>query len=127
MSQKPSELNLIEGTVRDYFQGMYHSDVERLRKAFHKTAVLVGYFNGKFTRIPLEDWLGMIGKTPAPGDSGEPYDMNIVSADLKENVAVVKVADLYLGLRFTDYLTLMKLEDGGWKIVHKAFHHEPRS
>ena len=42
------------------------------------------------------------------------------------NVGVVKVADLYLGLRFTDYLSLVKTE-GNWVIVNKVFHHEPRA
>ena len=30
-----------------------------------------------------------------------------------------------IGLRFTDYLHLMKV-DGSWLIVNKMFHHEPR-
>jgi hypothetical protein len=126
MGKEKSDLDLIEQTVQDYFQGMYHSDTARLKKAFHANAFLMGYFNGKITRIALDDWLGMIAKTPAPAGKGEVYDMKIVSADMTENVAAVKVSDLYLGLRFTDYLSLVKLEDG-WKIVHKSFHHAPKS
>jgi len=126
MNTESSDWTRIEQTVEDYFQGMYHSDTDRLGRAFHPDAFLMGYFNGKQTRISLQDWLAMIAKTPAPATGGEVYDMKIVAADVTEDVAVVKVSDLYRGLRFTDYLTLMKLEQG-WKIVHKAFHHEPKS
>jgi protease I len=38
-------------------------------------------------------------------------------------VAAVKVADLYRGLRFTDYLSLARV-DGQWIIVNKTFHHD---
>lgn len=125
MESKASDLEKIAETVEHYFQGMYHSDTERLKKAFHPEAYLMGYFQGQLARIPLEGWLGMIEKTPAPATTGEPYDMKIVSTDLKENVASVKVEDLYRRLRFTDYLTLLKFGDE-WKIIHKAFYHEPK-
>jgi hypothetical protein len=125
MGNKASDLDKILEAVENYFQGMYHSDTERLKKAFHPEAYLMGYFQGKLARIPLEGWLGMIAKTPAPASGGEVYDMKIVSTDVKENVASVKVEDLYRGLRFTDYLTLIKFGDE-WKIVHKAFYHEPK-
>jgi hypothetical protein len=49
--------------------------------------------------------------------------MRIVMVDQVAEEAFVKVEDLYMGLRFTDYLTLMKV-DGTWKIVNKAYRHE---
>jgi hypothetical protein len=49
--------------------------------------------------------------------------MKIVAADVTGAVATVKVADLYRGLRFTDYLALAKV-DGAWMIVNKTFHHD---
>jgi hypothetical protein len=51
--------------------------------------------------------------------------MKIVSLDITGNEAFVKVADLYLGFQFTDYLSLMKIE-GVWVIVNKTFYHEPK-
>lgn len=126
MNQNLSDLDSIHQCVQFYFDGMYESDVEKLKKAFHSTAFLIGYYEGNLAHIPLNNWLEMIEKTPPPRDNGEAYDMKIVSVDITDNVAVVKVADLYLGLRFTDYLSLMKIE-GSWRIVNKAFHHEPRS
>ena len=126
MSENRSDLEQITETVEDYFKGMYQSDVDRLRKAFHESAYLKGYFQGNLADIALSDWLKMIQDTPPPAENGEVYDMKIVSMDLTDTVANVKVADLYLGLRFTDYLSLLKIE-GNWVIVNKTFHHEPKS
>jgi protease I len=123
MSENTSDLELITQTVEHYFQGMYHSDTERLKKAFHPEAYLFGHFQGAFTHASANDWFEMVKQRPAPATNGEPYDMRIVSIDLTGEVAVVKVADLYMDLRFTDYLTLLKV-DGEWLIVNKTFHHD---
>jgi len=48
-----------------------------------------------------------------------------VSIDVTANEAVAKVAGLYLGLRFTDYLSLLKI-DGNWVIVNDMYYHEPK-
>jgi len=51
--------------------------------------------------------------------------MRIVSIDVTGSVAAVKVADLYIGRRFTDYLSLVKMEDN-WVIVDKIFHYDQK-
>ncbi|MBI4765479.1 MAG: nuclear transport factor 2 family protein [Deltaproteobacteria bacterium] len=125
MNDDMVDMQRIRQTVQLYFEGMYHSDVDKLRKAFHPGAVLMGYYSGNLAHIPLEKWLEMVAARPAPAKNGEEYNMRLVSLDLTENVAAVKVRDLYLGLWFTDYLSLLKIEDE-WVIVNKIFHHEPR-
>ncbi len=126
MSNNVSDLDLITQTVQLYFDGMYHKDLERLRKAFHSNAYLFGYLRGQPIHVSAEDWFKAVEARPVPAESGEEYDMRIVSTDITGAVAVVKVADLYQGLRFTDYLTLLK-NDGNWQIINKAFHHDPES
>jgi hypothetical protein len=126
MSQQASDLALITQTVQWYFDGMYRRDLEKLRQAFHPQAYLFGYLRGKFTHILAQDWFKMVESRPVPAENGEEYDMRIVSIDLTGAVSTVKVADLYQGLRFTDYLTLLNVEDQ-WLIINKAFHHEPKT
>ena len=113
----------IEEAIQLYFDGLYHSDVEKLKQAFHPSAQVIGHFQGPFAVMSLDDFLGVVGGTPPPSESGEAYDMKIVMVDQVAEEAVVKVEDLYMGLRFTDYLTLMKI-DGTWKIINKAYRHE---
>jgi hypothetical protein len=55
--------------------------------------------------------------------SGEAFDMRTILIDVTTRIAIVKAAVLYLGLRFSDYLTLAKLANK-WCIVHKAYEHD---
>lgn len=125
VNQLPSnpELSLVRAAVQDYFEGMYRGDVARLRRVFHSHAMLYGYRDGTFTVLQMEEWLDKVAKRPIPGQSGEPFDMTIETIDLTGNVGHVKVRDLYMGLRFTDYLNMVKVE-GRWQIVNKTFHHD---
>ena len=125
MNMDRNDLELIQQTVQYYFDGLYHSDIEKLNKAFHPNAQIIGYFQGKLMFNSLEQFLEFIKATPAPSKSGEKYDMRIVSIDMTGNEAVAKVEDLYLGFRFTDYLSLLNIE-GTWVIINKTFYHEPK-
>jgi hypothetical protein len=78
---------------------------------------------GPSRTLPLDQWLGMVESRRVPAENGEAFDMRIVSTGVTGQVATVKVADLYRGLRFTDYLSLVKV-DGQWRIVNKTFHHD---
>jgi hypothetical protein len=125
VKQLPSnpELSLVSAAVEDYFEGMYRGDVARLRHVFHPQAMLYGYRDGIFTVLQIDEWLNKVAKRPIPAQNGEPFEMIIESIDLTGNVGNVKVRDLYMGLRFTDYLNMVKLE-GRWQIVNKTFHHD---
>jgi hypothetical protein len=125
MNSGATNQEYIKQTVQYYFDGLYHSDVEKLKKAFHPNSQIIGYFDGALLFESFEGFLGFIKATPAPSESGEKYDMKIVSIDLTGTEAVVKVEDLYLGFRFTDYLSLLNI-DGSWVIVNKMFYHEPK-
>jgi len=126
MTDIAADISAIQETVEHYFQGMYQGDTDRLKKAFHPGAQVIGHFQGHFALNTLEQFLGFVASAPVPAQTGEAYDMRIVSLDMTgETVAVVKVADLYQGLRFTDYLSLLKV-DGAWVIVNKTFYHAPK-
>jgi len=123
MSDKYTDLEKITQTVQYYFDGLYHSDTEMLEKAFDPDAFLHGYFEGHLVHVPFKAWLKQVEDRPAPSKNGEAYDMKIVSVDITDNIAQVKVFDLYLGKSFTDYLALIKV-DGNWRIMNKMFHHQ---
>jgi hypothetical protein len=125
MNNDSTNQELIQQTVQHYFDGLYHSDVEKLKKAFHPNSQIIGHFQGTLVFNSLEQFLGFVKGTPAPSESGEAYDMKIVSIDVTGGEANVKVEDLYCGFRFTDYLSLLNI-DGDWVIVNKTFYHEPK-
>ena len=94
-----------------------------LKKAFDPDAFLHGYFDGRLVHLPFSAWLKQIESRPAPSKSGEAYEMKIMSVDITDNIAQVKVFDLYMGKYFTDYLSMIKVEDN-WVIINKMFHHQ---
>ena len=120
-----TELELIQQTVQYYFDGLYQSDIAKLNRAFHQNSQVIGYFQGNLLFETLEQFIEFVRAIPAPSRSGQEYDMRIVSIDMTGIEAMVKVEDLYLGFRFTDYLSLLKI-DGEWVIVNKTFYHEPK-
>ncbi len=125
MSDDNMDIQNIRQTVQLYFDGMYYSDGDKLKKAFHPSAVLMGYFSGNLIHLPIEKWVEMVADTPSPAKNGEEYNMRLVSLDLNDPAAMVKVKDWYMGLWFTDYLSLLKIENK-WLIVNKIFYHEPK-
>ena len=122
--QDPSnDADAVEAAIQDYFLGMYHRDLSRLRRAFHPKAHLFGHLEGDFVEFSLDQWLAKVGSRPIPSETGEAFDMEILSMEISGKVATAKVRDLYRGLRFTDYLHLVKT-DAGWTIVNKTFRHD---
>lgn len=120
-----AERAAIEAVIEDYFLGMYHSDTARLNRAFHPNARIAGHDEGALIDNSIDKFITFIGRVSAPADDGEAFEMDILAIDIVGTASAVKVADLYKGLRFTDYLSLLKI-DGSWKIVAKTFSHLPR-
>ena len=123
VSKELNDIDLIQQTIQLYFDGLYHSDVEKINQAFHSSSQVIGFFDGNFSVMTIEQFADFVKATPPPSENGEDYDMKIVSMDITGNEAVVKVEDLYLGLRFTDYLSLLKIENE-WVIVNKVYYYE---
>jgi protease I len=119
--QADEPLKSIAGTVQSYFDGMHFGDTSRLRSVFHPDAFLFGIYHGEFSRLSFEDWMSEVEGMDKPSETGEVFDMVIVATDMTGTTAQVKAAELYAGLRYTAYLSLM-LIDGNWKIVNKLYH-----
>jgi hypothetical protein len=115
-----SAISAICKTVQDYFEGMHFGDTGRLRAALHGDAHLFGFEHGQYVRESLEQWTTAVDAMDKPSESGELFDMRIVSIDVTGSIAQVKAAELYAGLRYTVYLSLMSI-GGDWKIVNKTY------
>ena len=49
-----------------------------------------------------------------------------IALDITGNAAIAKVVLDYPQVKFTDYMSLLKV-DGTWMIVNKTFHAEPKT
>ncbi|HEX8772933.1 MAG TPA: nuclear transport factor 2 family protein [Pyrinomonadaceae bacterium] len=118
-SAKVSDEAAIRGVIQYYFDGISKDDVESMKKAFHPKAKYFVIRYGGLEEVSQERvYLNMkdnarrqAGKDTAP--------KRIVSIDLTGDAAIAKVEMDYSNGRFTEYLSLVKFDDG-WKIVSKV-------
>jgi len=123
MGASTSELNVILETVKVYYDGHHYGDLEKLEQAFHPNCYIVGHFDGALEYLVRDEYLEWVKEQKAPAEIGEAYALDVVSIDLAGTAATVKIVDGYLGYRYTEYLSTIKIDDQ-WVIVNKAYNTE---
>ena len=115
-SQAQSNKEGVKATAMDYIEGTANGEIERIRRAFHKDAALYAVNNdGSLRRIPIDQYIGYFKEGQKNDRQGK-----IVSMDIVNDAANVKIEILSGQWKFTDYLLLLKL-DGQWKIINKSY------
>lgn len=110
--------------LQTYFDGLYHSDTDRLRQVFHPKAQYVSVTEGTLLYRDMADYFPVVDARPSPASRGEPRRDEIVSIEFAGPVTARAVVHCAIGSKFfTDFLTLIKLE-GRWQIISKVFHFE---
>ena len=118
------DLGKIKVGVQLYFDGMYESSSEKIKKIFHPDARVAGYLNGELMLMSRDDFADFVGsQQPSPKENSDEIILEIVSCEIAGKTASVKVRDKYLGAMFLDTLSFISI-DGDWKIYNKLFHVE---
>ena len=117
-----SDYDQIAQVVQHYIDGAKSGKGGDMKPAFHQGATIFGYVPDGLFAGPIQqlfDW----NEANGPATELEP---RIASVDVVDTIASVRL-ELYdwIGDRFTDLFTLLKL-DGEWKIVNKVFHRHER-
>ena len=116
-----TEKKKIEQTVQTYYDSMYFSDGDLVRKVFHQDAKITGYLNNKLLRQSVEDFASFVEhQKPSPKEKEDKIILEILSLDIGKTTAVAKVRDNYIGMIFIDTLSLIKVENN-WQIYNKLF------
>lgn len=110
----------IEATVHLYVEGMAFANEAALKKAFHPKSSIIGHYQNAVEWLSRDEFIAAILEEGAASPGTQPY-MDIDSIDISGDAATVKVTDEFAGMRFTDYLSLLKI-DGRWTIVSKLYH-----
>lgn len=104
--------------VRQYFEGHRSGEPTIMRRAFHPEARLQGRKDGTFGVTTLETYLTWLPGAPAPDEEGR--SRRVTQLHIGGDVAMAEVILDYPEVRFVDYLTLGRTDDG-WLITNKAF------
>ena len=106
-----------------YFKGHSTGDGAHFKKAFHTEAKLFWVRDGQFSQRTSGEYIASASGKPAPDEAQR--KRTIESIDITGNAAIAKVVLDYPQVRFTDYMSLLKINDE-WKIVNKTFVAEPK-
>lgn len=121
MQEQPAQPQ-IEALLKTYFEGLYHGDVERLRQVFHPQAQLFGEVRGKPYQNTIDGFLSAVANRQSPQAKGEPFQMEVLGIEVKNQVAYVRARAPMLGYNYFDYLALLHNGER-WLIVNKLFTH----
>lgn len=111
-----AEKEAVELVLRDYFDGLHHADVKKLRAIFHRDAAL----QAPGIRRSREEWLRLVGSRPVPIEQGADYTYRVLFVEIIGDQAMVKLFCPLLGNCYIDFLGLLK-ESGQWRIVNKMY------
>ncbi len=110
--------------LREYFDGLYHSDTQRLRRVFHPQAVYATATGGAPLILRMQEYFAVVDQRPSPASRGETRTDRIAAIDFVGPVtALAKVQCTIRPKHFTDLLTFIHV-DGRWQIISKVFHFE---
>lgn len=123
VSAQGAESEAAKLPLNNYLQGQITGNPEFIRQAFYKDARIMSYRDGKFTNLSVEEFASRF--TGKPADDEAKRKRSIESLEISGTAAVAKIILDYPTIKFTDHMTLLKI-DGNWKIVNKAFFAELR-
>lgn len=111
-------------TLTDYFDGLYHSDTKILGRVFHPQARYVTATGDELLNLGMDEYLPIVDKREPPAARGEARQDMIQSIDFAGPKTAFARVNCAIGERyFTDFLTLIRTEDG-WRIIAKVFHYD---
>ena len=115
----------IEAQMQLYFDGLYHSDTERLRQVFDPAARYVCATDDHVVNLGMAEYFPIVEARQPPAARGEARRDAVVSVTFAGPKTAFVQAHCAIGARyFTDFLTFIRTADG-WRIVAKVFHYEP--
>ena len=115
-----SEEQAVQAVVHLYVDGMTFAHEGALRKAFHPRACIIGNYQGTVEWLSLDEFIAAIASEGAAPADTQPR-IQIETLDVTGDTATVKVVDEFAGMRFSDHLSLLKI-DGRWTIVNKLYY-----
>ena len=118
---KISNMNAIESQLQLYFDGLYHSDTQRLRRVFHPQAIYACVVDGQLLHYTMDQYFPIVDQRPSPASRAEQRQDRIISIEiLGATTAVARVECAIAPKQFQDVLSFLYL-DGSWQIIAKVF------
>ena len=119
---KDGNIPEISNLLGDYFDGLYEGDIQKFSNVFHPESHLYFSDGETVTDWPRSEYLEMISNRPSPSSQGLTRHDKIISINISGPSTAFAIVQCAIPPRyFTDYLTLLKTNEG-WQIISKTFH-----
>jgi hypothetical protein len=116
IKEKTDDFANVTAIVQQYFDGLYHGDITKLSAIFHSDVWLKAPGN----RRSVKQWLSEVENRPTPKEQERPYMFKLLSLDIVQDQAMVKIHCPLFDFNYIDFLGLLK-ENGQWLIVNKMY------
>jgi len=114
----------VEAVLAAYFEGLYRSDTEILRRVFHPAALYASASGGTLLTLRMDEYFPVVDRRPSPASRGDVRTDRVIAIEFVGPVtALARVQCSILPKHFTDLLTLLFV-DGRWQVMSKVFHFE---
>ena len=113
--------------LADYHHGLYHLDLDRLRKVFTPEATYATVVDGSLLGLTIEAYFDRLTRRTAPAEEGVDSNPRVRSIRFAgENTALAEVESSMFGHDYHDFLSLLRV-DGRWRVQSKVFEGVPHS
>lgn len=111
----------IEQQLAFYFDGLYHSDTQRLRQVFHPQAIYACVVDGQLLHYTMAQYFSIVDQRPSPASRAQVRQDRIVSIEIVgTTAALARVECAIAPKQFSDILSFVNVE-GRWQIIAKVF------
>jgi hypothetical protein len=101
-----------------YFKGIYEGDINSLGNILKPGTLLFGDIKGQPYAKTLDQYFDGVTHRQSPKDSGKPFKGTIISIDVANSIAVVKVHVKMYEFNYDEFLSFHKINNR-WMIVNK--------
>ncbi|WP_426482500.1 nuclear transport factor 2 family protein [Chryseobacterium sp. R2ACT005] len=120
MKTNPTPETEIRNVIENYyFRGIYEGDTDLLRKAFYKGALFFGDVDGVPYFKTADQYIEGVGNRVSPEKSGKDFKAEILSIDIINSIATVKLNVRMYDFNYYNFITFNKIDEK-WLIVNKT-------
>lgn len=116
LNDTTSDFAAITTILHNYFDGLHHGDVAKLKSIFHPDA----WLKAPGVRRSLTQWLNNVENRPIPAQLNKQFGFKILALDVVQDQAMAKISCPLFNFNYIDFLGLLK-EEGQWRIVTKMY------
>ncbi|MBK1896623.1 nuclear transport factor 2 family protein [Chryseobacterium paridis] len=102
-----------------YFKGIFEGNTALLREVFFKDALLFGDIKGVPYYKTAEQYIEGVGSRLSPEKAKAPFHPEIISIDVINSIAAVKLNVKMYDFNYYNFITFHKI-NGKWLIVNKT-------